>query len=497
MQNVNQNQPRPRHVLKEYQKSERPQDKKQYFIKEISNVLTELEELKKTKKLFFFSQIYKRKVVDSERKVIGFLQDLGISKGGKFPEVSHILVEAKHKRLLIPWRYVEELGETIRLKRPLSKIEKRERWEDDIFLGEHILDKQVVDVDGLKVIRVNDIALTTIKNRLAVVNIDIGTKSIFRRLGFEALAEILPFNISDHPIPWRNIEPLTKSEKIHLKIRCARVSDLHPADVAELFEELSVHERRIILKPMTSKTAAKVLLECEPDVQQSIIKTLRPKRIASMLENMDASFAANLLSGQDKFISSQIMKQMTNDTAERIQLMLSLKPGSAARYMSDQFIEVSEHLTVAHALKRIRESNVKSTHLYYVYITADSGQILGAMSLRKMIMADPKVRLSSLSMQAPVTVDINDPIEYVAELMTKYDFMALPVVDVNSRIKGIVNIDDILDVMMDRAKAHQPLELSEEAKEDLLKEKKKRFPFQLIQDTSQFIRYLESFGKGR
>lgn len=483
----------PKVEVKAYQRKTRPETKKQEFIKEISKVLSEIEQSKKSQKVIYFSYLYKKPVVDSAARRVGLLKDLAISGGERFPEVSHILVENKTGRQLIPWNNVKRFNKIIVLNEPFRDVEKRAVAPDDVFLGEHILDKQVVDVNGLKLIRVNDIALTYIKNRLAVVNIDVGTKSIFRRLGFEKLAEMLPFNISDHPVSWESIEPLAKSEKIHLKVPCARVSDLHPADVAELFDELSLYERNTILRAMKSETAAKVLLECEPEVQKSIIRSLKIKRIASIFEKMHANDVANLLTNHAKDMLDSILKVMEKSSAEKIQKMLAFEQDAAARYMSESFVEVEYQMTAEEAIEHIRKLQTHPNILYYVYAVDENKSLCGVVSLKKLILAAPKTRIIDIMTPKPISVEINDPIEYVGELIEKYDLMAIPVIDVYGRINGVINIDDILDIVLERIKTNQPIELSGEEKEDLIKEKRMRFPFHIIRDVGQFLRYLDTF----
>jgi magnesium transporter len=476
-----------------YQRKSKPEGKKQLFVKEISKVLTDIEETKKSRKIIFFSQLYKNQVIDSTGKKIGYLKDLAIAKGDRFPEVSHIIISRKRQTDMIPWDNVRKREKTIYLDRPYKDIDKSGKQEDDVFIKEHILDKQVVDVTGLKLIRVNDVALTQIKGKLAVVNLDIGTKAIFRRLGFEKLAEFLPFNISDHPVPWESVEPLSRAEKIHLKVQCGRVSELHPADIAEMFDELSGHERKAILRSMKSETAAEILIECEPEVQKSIIRSLKTKRMGLILEKMSANSAANLLSQFPRELIDPILKTMQKAKAEQVQEMLSYEEDTSARYMNESFIEIGGNSTAEEAINLIRKLENPPERLYYIYVVDDDRILVGVASLRRLVLADPTRQLSEIMISKPLSVEINDPIEYAGELVTKYDLMAIPVVDIYGKIRGIINIDDILDVVIDRAKADEPIELTDEEKEDLIKEKKIRIPFHPIRDVGAFIKWLDSF----
>jgi magnesium transporter len=470
----------------------RGSDKKSLVIKDISKVLTDIEESKRSKKIIYLSQFIGKGVYDSTKKRIGSVMDLSISGGNVFPEVSHILVKSSHHNMMIPWTDVARFNSWIELAKPLDKIDYRIVNDDDVFLVKNILDKQVVDVNGLKVIRVNDIALTYFKSKLAVVSIDVGSRSILRRLGLFGLSEFIP-GFKDHPVPWGSVEPLTRSlEKIHLKVPCARVSDLHPADVADVFEELSMRERNILLKSMKSDKAAKVILECEADVRASILKSLRAKRLASILEKMPANDAANLISDFSKQMQQFLLKTIAKDYALRIQEMLSFKEGSVARYMSSNVVTVRKDLTCSETLDFIRQLSSKPAAFHYVYVVNESDTLCGVVSLKNLIMADPSSILKDMMVSKVVTIEISDPIEYVEDIISKYDLLALPVVDVNGKVRGVVNIDDVLDLIVERTKAHQPFELSDKKMAEITKEKtRKKYYSTIIRDIGQLLRDLE------
>ena len=469
-------------------------EKKVMIIKEISKVLTDIEELKRTKKIIYFSDIVRKKVYDITSKQIGYLKDLAISGGDRFPEVSHIYVARGKEEILIPWSYVMDFSKTVRLTRQYPEVEKRELKEDDILLGVNILDQQVVDVNGLKVIRVNDIALTLIKSRLAVVNIDIGNRSMIRRLGYEKLFDLLHINVKDHPVPWSSIEPLTGSvERIHLKVSCPRVADLHPADVAELFDELSMIERTTLLKSMKAETAAKVILECEPEVQKSIMKSLKLKRLASIFEKMSASDVANIVTDFDSDKLAILLNLMTKEIAIKIQELLSYKEDSVARYMSESFITISPDLTVGTATDYVRSLSKYPTNFHYIYVVDESDILVGVMSLKQLVVADANALIKNVMITKLISVDINYPIEYVEELISKYDLMALPVIDVNGKMRGIINIDEVLNVVMERNKKKESFELTEEQKDDLMKARRiKEYYSTLVKEMGQFVKDLES-----
>jgi len=473
-------------------------DKKTLEIKEISKVLTEIEDTKKTRKIIYFSGFQYRKIYDADGKYISRLQDLVIDGGERFPEVSHIMIiqhsNGVSKRILIPWTHVFEWGKYIKLNLIDSQLPTREIRDDDVLLGENILDMQVVDVNGLKVIRVNDIALTYIKGKLAVVSIDVGTRSIFRRLGLEPMLEFLHWDIKDHPVQWDTIEPLTGSvEKIHLKVPCPRVSNLHPADVADLFEELSLRERNTLLKSMHSDTAAKVLLECARDVRGPILKSMKIRKVLSILDRMSPDDAASILAEYPVDESTMLLKKLNPQSAMKIQEMLSYNPGTVARYMDDLFIAMPQTFTVEESINAIRAITKYPDNFNYVYITDENNVLLGIVSLKGLLIASPSSALKDIMATQLVAVEMSHPIGYVKELITKHDLISLPVIDVLGRMKGVIDIGKVLDVVIDSTEHNEVLELTDEQKETVDKSKRLRgYYASIVKDIGKFMKDLDS-----
>ena len=473
-------------------------NKKVMIVKEISKVLTELEDSKKSQKIIYFSYFQNRKVYDENGIFLGRLKDLVISGGERFPEVSHILLSHHGKdheeNVLIAWNHVFEWGKHIKINLVYDKLPTREVRDDDVLLGENILDKQVVDVNGLKVIRVNDIALTYIKGKLAVISIDVGTRSIFRRLGFEWILTFLHLDVKNHPVPWNSVEPLTGSlEKIHLKVPCPRVSDLHPADVADLFDELSLRERNTVLKSMNTEIVGKVLLECDSEIRRSLLKTMTLRKIISILDKMSASDAAYILGDYSPDESNLMLKKMNVQNATKIQEMLSYNPGSVARYMDHLFVTVPQTMTIEEIMGYIRSLQKYPDNFNYVYVVDDNTVLFGVISLKNIILADPKSVVKDIMMTKLVTVDMSHPISYVKELITKHDLLSLPVIDVNGRIKGVIDIAEILDIILEETKDDEPLELTEEQKETVDKNKRlKQYYTNIVRDVGKFMKDLEA-----
>jgi len=295
-------------------------------------------------------------------------------------------------------------------------------------------------------------------------------------------------------VPWNSVEPLTGSlEKIHLKVPCPRVSDLHPADVADLFDELSLRERNTVLKSMNTEIVGKVLLECDSEIRRSLLKTMTLRKIISILDKMSASDAAYILGDYSPDESNLMLKKMNVQNATKIQEMLSYNPGSVARYMDHLFVTVPQTMTIEEIMGYIRSLQKYPDNFNYVYVVDDNTVLFGVISLKNIILADPKSVVKDIMMTKLVTVDMSHPISYVKELITKHDLLSLPVIDVNGRIKGVIDIAEILDIILEETKDDEPLELTEEQKETVDKNKRlKQYYTNIVRDVGKFMKDLEA-----
>jgi Mg/Co/Ni transporter MgtE len=308
------------------------------------------------------------------------------------------------------------------------------------------------------------------------------------------MLNISHLDVKNHPVPWNSVEPLTGSlEKIHLKVPCPRVSDLHPADVADLFDELSLRERNTVLKSMNTDIIGKVLLECDSDIRQSILKMMTLRKIISILDKMSASDAAYILAEYSTDEISLMLKKLNVQSAAKIEEMLSYKPGSVARYMEHLFVSVPQTMTVEEIMRYIRSLQKYPDNFNYVYVVDENEVLFGVISLKNIILADPSAVVKDIMITKLVTVDMSHPISYVKELITKHDLLSLPVIDIGGRIKGVIDIVEILDIILEETKDNEPLELTDEQKETVDKNKRlKKYYTNIVRDVGKFMVDLDS-----
>lgn len=407
----------------------------------------------------FFSQLTGKTIVDSKGAKLGKLDDLLVIPGERFLEVSGIVYRSMlYRRFIIPWQWIEDISEIVKLNVLGERIPPGEQRPGEISLKEVVLDKQIVDTDGLKVVRVNDVLLAQIGGHISVIGVDTGMKGMLRRLGvLRLLSPILPV-IHEHIIPWAYIEPLQPElRSLQLKVPRHRISDMHPADIADIIEELNNRQRVAILKSLDDEKAAEALEESDIDVQVSVVKCLNKEKMAHILENMYADEAADLLRMLSREKASELLSLMEQSEAREVKDLLKYPERSAGGVMRPDYITINENARVKDAIAEISRRREDVEAVYYIYVTDDRGRLVGVISLKDLIIAGHDEPVSRIVSRDIGKVTDDTPVEEVANLMAKYDLLSIPVVDASDTLKGIIAIDDIIDLMIPtRWKHHLP-----------------------------------------
>ncbi len=421
----------------------RTKPKREALIKEIGSFLRELEETKKARDITYFSQLIGRKVYDADGHKVGYLTDMVVTSGEKFPVIEAAICKHDKYFIKIMWPYISSFNHKITLSQPFYKIPKERINDSDILIADKLLDKQLVDVNGLKVIRVNDIALAKIKDKFNLVSIDIGWKGILRRIGLKKLVDWL--RIKDQLVPWSNIEPLNDSlKRIRINIAMPQISELHPADLADLLEELSVKERQSVFKSINSRTAARILEEAEDFVKKSVVYSLDEKRAALIIEKMSRHKAADVLSLVDDEKQIRLLGLMKPEISVVIKELLTYPSESAGRLLSLRYVAVPKNFTIRKTIDYLRKMELKPRILHYIYVVEEDNYLVGVLSLRDIVLAHPDALVQDVMKKRVISIKTNNSIKEATDIMAKYDILALPVVDSEHRIKGILNIEEVL-----------------------------------------------------
>lgn len=410
------------------------------------------EELKKmgVSDVAFFSQLTGLPVVDNNGNRLGTLVDLAVKPGERFLDVSSIVYQTLlHRRYIVPWERVEEVGGTIRLNVPKERIPPGEMDSRDLSLKESVLDKQIVDTSGLKVVRVNDVLLARFNGILSVIGVDTGMKSLLRRLGVLGFAGKYADSLQDHVIPWSYMQPLQPELlSLHLKIPRHGISELHPADIADIIEELNNRQRVALLKSLDDEMAAETLEESDMDVQVKVAGCMNNVRMAHILENMSPEEAADLLGMLPGDRASELLSLMNREEAQEISSLLKYPVRSAGGLMTPDYVTVDVEKTVGDAVEEIRALSEEVWSVYYIYVIDKENRLQGYISMKDLLLARRSGPVINIMSEETAKVTVDTPMEEVASLMAKYDLLAVPVVDDKDRLQGVVIVDDVIDLVV-------------------------------------------------
>lgn len=406
----------------------------------------------------FISELTGRPVTDFDGTQIGVLKDLIARSLKEFthPVVDAIVVRGKDGDRAIPYSDLAALlSAAIPLKRPASSIPAYEFRENDIRLVEDVLDKQILDTDGARVVRVNDIELVRVNGNVVVSNVDIGMLGILRRLGLEKLGHwsIKRFNTDPKAgaVSWEFVEPLIHDKSMRLKVPIDKLADLHPSDIAEIISDLSRAEHSDLLHKLNIKQLADTLEEVEPDFQADLLEHFTDEKVADVLEEMSPDEAADLLNELSPERSQGLLKLMETEEADEVRELLRYEENTAGGLMTTEYVTVLPDMNAAQTIEHLRKVGEDAELVYYVYVTDTEEHLLGVFSLSDLIVAQPETPIAEFMHKRIVSVELDAEQDEIAQIVAKYNLIAVPVVDADNKMHGIVTADDALDKVLPTA----------------------------------------------
>lgn len=406
----------------------------------------------------FVSELIGKVVTDVDGERVGTLKDLlaVMLVKNTHPQINAIVVKDRSTDRVIPIEDVAVLiAPGIPLKVRLQNLRLHAPTEDDLWLIRDVLDKQIIDMNGVRVVRVNDLELTRVNDSIIVSNVDIGGAGLLRRMGLGALARRTSARTSQSRgsgvISWDDVELLGKDQPMRLKVTGDKLAELHPADLAEIISDLNRAESREFLENLDVKMVADALEEVEPEFQASLIEEMTNEKVADVLEEMAPDEAADLLAELPQDRSQELLKLMEDDEAEDVRELLTYPEELAGGIMNTEFISVRAEWTAAETLDYLRHTAHEAETIYYLYVIDEAEHLQGVLSLRDLVLISPDKKISEFMQDRVITVSLLDSQDDCAQLVSKYNLLAIPVVDDDHVIHGIVTADDALDKMIPTA----------------------------------------------
>ena len=405
------------------------------------------------------SELLGASVRDASGTVRGRVREVAIAPEDHPTRVAYLIVRTSEGERVLPGGDVKSCGATVRAGSDASDWEQYTPSDGVLLLKRDLLDQQIIDVHGRKVVRVNDVEIdsTPVNSHLIlnVLSVDVGARGAVRRLAkgavpaftLRALLEKIPPRV----IPWRFVDLLETdpARRVRLKIAYEGLSKLHPADIADIVEDLAPAEREAVFETIDEEVAAEALEELDPKVQVSIVESLDSDRAADIVEEMDPDAAADLLGDLTEDRSGQILREMQPEERQEVTQLLEFGEHTAAGRMTTEFVAVPETSVVDDAIDALKSFEGGREALATIYLTGAGQKLTGAVPLVKIAVSSPAVQLSQLS-EPYVACARDTPQDQVADLFDKYNLITLAVVDEHGRIAGIITADDVITMLRHR-----------------------------------------------
>lgn len=412
-----------------------------------------------------FSELAGRPIVDSAGFLVGRLADLSIRLGEPYPVVRQVFIRPPGQKeifLIAAGTQVRDwTADPLPLSARLSELRPgRREDETQILVGEALLDKQVLDVSGAKLERVNDLSLVLGREgELVLAHIDVGLRGLVRRLGWErgvdwvvrAVRPRAKYLTSDQLIGWKYVVP-TVADPAGLRLALAQrsITRIHPADLAEILEDLPSESRQDLFHALEVDTAARVLSEVEdPRVQEELLtEETDPEKSADVLETMPPDAAADVLSELPEEDASDLLKRMQPEDARAVSSLMQHEEGTAGGLMTSEIVTFPGHITVAEAFQRLREAAPQVEFLYQFYVIDEGRRLVGLVNVRRLFLGKDSDLVKDVMAPWNISVGPDDTPAEVAEVIEKYNLSAVPVVDGDGVLVGEITVDDILSEIL-------------------------------------------------
>jgi CBS domain-containing protein/sporulation protein YlmC with PRC-barrel domain len=407
---------------------------------------------------FYFTDLVGLRVYDLKQRLIGRVRDAALVPLIHPARIDRYLVGAGSSWLSVRYDQIS----TISLDGIQLSNEKLYPYHSDEYMlriSRDLLDQQIIDVNGRKVVRVTDISLE--KNRdehesLMILEVDVGMRSILRRLCQGLVpprwVRRLQRPISPNSIRWEfcNIVEADPLRRLRLNISNDKLERLHPADLADIVEELGPAEREAIFETMDSEVAAEALSEIDPKMQASILEALEPEVAADIVEEMSPDEAAHALSELEEETTAGILEEMETEPLSEVKELLEYDEGTAGGMMNTEAIVLPEETTLASAMLSLREHENLLENTHVLFLANPGGRITAAVPLARLFLADGAAHLRDLANERLISTKADEKENRVTELFDKYNLLALPVLEDDGSLAGVITADDVISVLRQR-----------------------------------------------
>ncbi|MCS6873611.1 MAG: CBS domain-containing protein [Pyrinomonadaceae bacterium] len=404
--------------------------------------------------MIYLSQVLGKPIYDAEGEKVAVIRDVVVRYGDEdYPPVIGLVARYRRRDFFVPWARIANFGESgARLNTDILDLRPFTRREGEVLLAKDVLDKQLIDVNGKRVVRVNDVQLIEVANQWLVTGADVGIHGFLRRLLPTGVYPNRPVEVID----WADVGYLatdTPTAVVQLKKSKDKLSRLHPFEIAQLAESLSPIHRTEIVESLDDEIAAETLEEMSTENQVRILEEIDEERAADILQEMSPDDAADVLEEMDEEKAKELFELMEEEEKEDVAELMSFEKDTAGGLMTTEFVVLPKNLTVAQAIAKLREMAKTPNMIYYLYVVEEenSWKLSGVISLRSLILADPTLPLEQVMRKSFQYVHPDTPAEEAARKIAEYNLLALPVVDELGEINGIITVDDAMEILLPKS----------------------------------------------
>ena len=403
------------------------------------------------------SELLGTAVYDSTGAASGRVREVALAPQEDRSKISVLIVKTSSGNRLLPLSAVSAINGSVQASTAARDWLQADGAEGLLLLSRDLLDQQVIDINGRKVVRVNDVDFYrgTMLGRptLKVEGVDVGARGAVRRLlkgvvpapALRVLLQRLP----QREIPWDFVDLIETdpARRVKLKISHDRLAKLHPADIADIVEELTPTEREAVFETLDEEVAAGAMEELEPKVQKSVLESLDSDRAADIVEEMEPDAAADLLGDLPEERTAEILVQMQPEERQEVTDLLEFKENTAAGRMTTEYIALPVAATSSDAIEALRGFDGRMESMSTIFLVDSHGTLAGAVPLAKIVLAPAATPLLALTQEPLISCHEAAREKEFAELFDKYNLLTLPVIDEHSRLMGLITPDDVINML--------------------------------------------------
>ena len=416
---------------------------------------------------FFLSRIIGQKALDTNGKSIGIVKDLLVDPDSTIhssghPVVNGIKIRYKKQNFFYSFQnfHIEKEHGNVQVRCDQPVELSTDQINSNLYLVEVVLDNQIVDINGRKLVRVNDVRLVTIGTQTFAVAVDIGIEGLLRRIGISKplkfILSIFGANVPSKFILWEDVETIdVPNLNIKLSKSYKKLQTLHPSDLADIIEDLGRKASAEVFSMLDEEKAADVMEELDTETQVHILESLSIEKAADVLDKMPADEVADILDALEDEKAELLLNEMEKDTSREVRDLLVYPDHTVGSIMSSEVMSFNEYTTVEEVLAELRKTKPEFETLYNLFVTDENEVLLATFSIRDVVISSPDVRINQIMKPSPVHLRDYQKINEVAEIVSKYNLLAIPVVDKKNVLKGMVVIDDVIEDLIRKRRTNK------------------------------------------